>query len=83
MSFQTLARRVRDPKLPLGLRYAALRSGLEHYRGIGYHAAWGFITGSDGSRWKLGEAELLNALARLELSRNAALVERAAFSAAG
>ncbi|WP_205325021.1 GNAT family N-acetyltransferase [Glycomyces sp. YM15] len=81
MTFQTLARRVRNPGLPLGLRYVALRSALEYYRRLGYHASWSFITGTDARKPRpLDEPGLLNALERLETSRNAWLVEMEAFA---
>lgn len=82
MTFQTLARRVRDPELPLGLRYAALRSALEYYRRLGYHATWSFITGIDSRKSQpLDGPGLLNALERLETSRNAWLIEMEDYAA--
>ncbi|MDN3239543.1 GNAT family N-acetyltransferase [Glycomyces tritici] len=81
MSFQTLARRVRNPELPLGLRYAALRSALEHYRRLGYWNAWEFITRTDGpGPTRLDADRMLNALQRLETSRNVWLAEIAAYA---
>lgn len=82
MTFQTLARRVRDPELPLGGRYTALRCALEQYRMLGYQHAWAFITGSQvaGPR-RLDEAGMLDALQRLETSRNTWLLEMEAYAA--
>jgi GNAT superfamily N-acetyltransferase len=82
MTFQTLARRVRNPKLSLGLRYVALRSAVEHYRSLGYHATWAFITGTDPrTSVPLDEPRLLDALERMETSRKARLAEMEAFAA--
>lgn len=82
MTYQTLARRVRNPELPLGLRYAALRSALEYYRRLGYHASWRFITGANAAKANpLGDSGLLAALDRLETSRNAWLLEMEAYAA--
>jgi GNAT superfamily N-acetyltransferase len=82
MTFQTLARRVQNQKLPLGLRYVALRSALEYYRRLGYHASWAFITDTNPSKaTPLDEPSLLAALERLETSRNAWLTEIEAFAA--
>jgi GNAT superfamily N-acetyltransferase len=82
MTFQTLARRVRNPELPMGQRYTALRSALEYYRRLGYHASWSFITGTDPRKsHPLDETGLLSALERLETSRNAWIREMEAFAA--
>ncbi|WP_335987157.1 GNAT family N-acetyltransferase [Glycomyces sp. MUSA5-2] len=80
MTFQTRARRVRNPELPMGQRYTALRCALEDYRQMGFHASWAFLTGADGRR-KLDAESLVRALDRLEASRNARMVEQEAFAA--
>ncbi|MEU5873431.1 GNAT family N-acetyltransferase [Glycomyces sp. NPDC047369] len=79
MTFQTYARRVRNPELPMGQRYTSLRCALEHYRQIGFHASWSFLTGTDG-RTKLDAETLIKGLERLEASRNARMAEDAAFA---
>nr|BFF27120.1 hypothetical protein GCM10025732_50850 [Glycomyces mayteni] len=79
MTFQTRARRVRNPDLPMGQRYTALRCALEEYRQIGFHASWAFLTGTDG-RAELDAETLVRALDRLEASRNARIAENAVFA---
>jgi len=79
VAFQTYARRVRNPDLPIEQRYAALRNALERYRQIGFHASWAFLTGTDGAA-KLDAAALVRALERLEASRSARMAEDAAFA---
>lgn len=82
MTYRTQARRVRNPGLPLGVRYTSLRIALEHYRRIGYHASWSFLTGTDPrKRTPLDERALLLALDRMEASRNAWLAEMDAYAA--
>lgn len=82
MTYQTLVRRAQNPELPLGLRYVALRSAVEYQRRIGYHATWEFITGTDARKTiPLDAAQLLEAVARMETSRNVWLAEMAAYAA--
>jgi GNAT superfamily N-acetyltransferase len=82
MTFQTQARRVRNPDLPLGARYTALRCALGRHRWLGYQHAWAFITRSEesGPR-RLDAIGMLDALQRLETSRNAWLREMESFAA--
>lgn len=96
MSFQTHARRVRDPELPIGLRYTALRSAVACYRRLRFNAAWAFATGTEAvpplwfegpvlktspaRRPRLDEDGLLKALGRIDASRTAWLAETAAFA---
>jgi GNAT superfamily N-acetyltransferase len=81
MTYLTLVRRVQNPGLPLGLRYAALRSAVEYRRRIGYHATWEFITGTDSRKAQpLDAPALLEAVARMETSRNTWLAELNAYA---
>lgn len=80
MSFNGLARQVRDPNLPLGQRFRALRSAVEQYRRLGFNATWAFITG-DTRISPLDESGMLAALDTVETSRAAWLVEMEAFGA--
>ncbi|MEV3938082.1 GNAT family N-acetyltransferase [Glycomyces sp. NPDC049804] len=82
MTYQTRIRRVRNPDLPMGQRYTALRCAVEHYRRIGFHATWQFITSTDPHRpVPLDESGLFEALARLETSRNVWLAEMDSYAA--
>lgn len=80
MSFQTLARQVRDRELPMMRRYRALRSAVERYRRLGFDTTWAFITGSEQTGCeRFDERGLVSALEVMEASRAAWLVEMAAF----
>lgn len=82
MTYRTCVRRAQNPELPLGLRYVALRAAVEYQRRIGYHATWEFITGTDAREAvPLDAAQLLEAIERMETSRNAWLAEMAAYGA--
>ncbi|MEU9823582.1 hypothetical protein [Micromonospora chersina] len=68
MSFGTYARKVRDRSLPYGLRVSALRSCVQLYRPIGFHATLGFL-GEIAGPFQRDEAALLRALDAIEASR--------------
>ncbi|NES28293.1 hypothetical protein GCE86_02205 [Micromonospora terminaliae] len=68
MSFGTYARKVRDRSLPYGLRVSALRSCVQLYRPIGFHATLGFLKEIAGP-FQRDEAALLKALDAIEASR--------------
>ncbi|NXY96546.1 hypothetical protein HYE82_19550 [Streptomyces sp. BR123] len=78
MSLNVHARRVRDPALPFGHRRSALRSTVVLYRPFGFSGTWSFLSRSGDLR-RDGDA-LVRALEKLELSRAAALAERAEFA---
>ncbi|MFK0258356.1 hypothetical protein [Streptomyces sp. NPDC090445] len=75
MSHTVHARRVRDPALPFGHRRSALRSIVVLYRPFGFNGTWSFLSRTGDLR-RDGDA-LVRALAKLELSRAAAMAERA------
>lgn len=68
VSFGTYARKVRDTSLPYGLRVSALRSCVQLYRPIGFHATLGFLEEIAGP-FQRDEAALLKALDAIEASR--------------
>ncbi|MFJ1702761.1 hypothetical protein [Kitasatospora sp. NPDC088346] len=85
MSYGTFARLVRDPALPFGKRVSKLRSCVQLYRPLGFHATLDFLESRAG-HFQRDEDALLRALAELDASRAAwhrelhayALVRRAA-----
>src|ERR1700754_4946908 len=68
MSFGTYARRWRDAALPYGRRVSALRSCVQLYRPIGFHASLSFLEEIAGP-FQRDEASLLRALDALAASR--------------
>jgi hypothetical protein len=68
VSFGTYARKVRDSELPFGRRVSALRSCVQMYRPIGFHATLSFIAEIAGP-YDRDEAALLRALDALVASR--------------
>lgn len=68
MSFGTYARKVRDRSLPYGRRVSALRSCVQLYRPIGFHATLGFLEEMAGP-YQQDEDALLRALDALAASR--------------
>ncbi|MGS2613886.1 hypothetical protein ACVCAH_05035 [Micromonospora sp. LZ34] len=68
MSFSAYARKVRDPSLPYGRRVSALRSCVQLYRPIGFHATLSFLKEIAGG-YDRDEAALLRALDALMASR--------------
>lgn len=68
MSFGAFANRVRDPALPHRRRVSALRSCVQLYRPIGFHATLGFLRELAGP-YESDEAALLRALEALCTSR--------------
>ncbi|MEW2328315.1 hypothetical protein AB0880_10950 [Micromonospora chersina] len=68
MSFGTYARKVRDRSLPYGLRVSALRSCVQLYRPIGFHATLAFLEEVAGP-FQRDEDALLKALDAIEASR--------------
>ncbi|MEU5657693.1 hypothetical protein ABZ802_19010 [Streptomyces sp. NPDC047737] len=70
MSFNNLARKARDAALPHGLRVAQLRSCVQLYRPIGFHATLSFLEAQAGPYGR-DESALLRALDVLEASRDA------------
>ncbi|MFJ9395360.1 hypothetical protein ACIRQT_10770 [Streptomyces californicus] len=78
MSFNNIARKVRDTALPHALRVAKLRSCVQLYRPIGFHATLSFLEAKAGL-YSRDEASLLRALCVLEASRDAWHVELRAF----
>ncbi|WP_338671803.1 hypothetical protein V1460_02300 [Streptomyces sp. SCSIO 30461] len=78
MSFNNIARKVRDAAFPHGLRVAQLRSCVQLYRPIGFHASLSFLEAKAGP-YSTDERALLRALAVLEASREAWHAELRAF----
>lgn len=74
MSFGNFARKVRDPTLPHGYRVTALRSCVQLYRPIGFHATLGFLEAQTGP-FQHDERALLDALELIESSRAARQAE--------
>ncbi|MFD2764440.1 hypothetical protein [Micromonospora eburnea] len=74
MSFSAYARQVRDPALPYQRRVSALRSCVQLYRPIGFHATLSFLEELAGPFQREEEA-LLRALDALSASRAARRVE--------
>ncbi|MET9593216.1 hypothetical protein ABZY45_20095 [Streptomyces sp. NPDC006516] len=70
MSFNNHARKARDMTLPHGLRVAQLRSCVQLYRPIGFHATLSFLEAQAGPYGR-DERALLRALDVLEASRDA------------
>ncbi|MDW5327248.1 hypothetical protein [Plantactinospora sp. KLBMP9567] len=68
MSFGTYARHVRNPELPYRRRVSALRSCVQLYRPIGFHATLSFLEEIAGP-FQRDEAALLRALDALVASR--------------
>jgi hypothetical protein len=68
VSFGTYARKVRDATLPYGRRVSALRSCVQLYRPIGFHASLSFLKEIAGP-FQRDEASLLRALDALTASR--------------
>src|SRR3954447_18745485 len=68
MSFGVYARKVRDAPLPYGRRVSALRSCVQLYRPIGFHASLSFLAEIAGP-FVRDEASLLRALDVLAASR--------------
>jgi hypothetical protein len=68
MSFGMYARQVRDPALPYRRRVSALRSCVQLYRPIGFHASLSFLEELAGPLYR-DEAALLAALDILVASR--------------
>lgn len=79
VSFGTYARRVRDPTLPLPRRAGALRSAVQLYQPLGWHATLSFLDRAVG-RYAASESKLLQALDLLEESRRHWLSEVQAFA---
>ncbi|MFF2727603.1 hypothetical protein ACFVS9_06825 [Streptomyces sp. NPDC058008] len=78
MSFNNIARKVRDEALPHGLRVTQLRSCVQLYRPIGFHATLSFLESKAGP-YSRDKGALLRALGVLEASRDARHVELRAF----
>ncbi|WP_433189750.1 hypothetical protein [Actinoallomurus sp. CA-150999] len=68
MSFGTYARKVRNARLPYSRRVSALRSCVQLYRPIGFHAGLSFLEEIAGP-FQRDEASLLRALDALTASR--------------
>ncbi|GAA3972334.1 hypothetical protein GCM10023085_63400 [Actinomadura viridis] len=68
MSFSGYARKVRDGTVPYGARVSALRSCVQLYRPIGFHAGLSFLEEVAGP-FRRDEASLLRALETLAASR--------------
>lgn len=68
MSFSAYARKVRDPALPFRRRVSALRSCVQLYRPIGFHATLSFLQELAGPYQREEEA-LHRALDALTASR--------------
>jgi hypothetical protein len=68
VSFGNYARKVRDATLPYGRRVSALRSCVQLYRPIGFHASLSFLQEIAGP-FQRDEASLLRALDALIVSR--------------
>jgi hypothetical protein len=69
VSFGTYARKVRNGTLPYGRRVSALRSCVQLYRPIGFHASLSFLEEIAGP-FQRDEASLLRALDALTASRD-------------
>ncbi|WP_433889377.1 hypothetical protein [Streptomyces sp. CA-111067] len=78
MSFNNLARAVRDEALPYDRRVTRLRSCVQLYRPIGFHATLSFLEAKAG-RFSRDEGALPRALDVLESSRHAWHAELRAF----
>ncbi|MEW2352853.1 hypothetical protein [Spirillospora sp. NPDC029432] len=78
MSFGNFARKARDPSLPHRKRVSMLRSCVQLYRPIGFHATLSFLEARAG-RFQEDEAALLRALDELEASRAVWHAELAAY----
>ncbi|WP_157878880.1 hypothetical protein [Streptomyces sp. CT34] len=83
MGFGTYARRVRDERLPLARRYAALRCAVGHYCPLGFHATWAYLAAvaRPSPELRRDPAALLRALDVLEAGRAVRLRETDAFAA--
>lgn len=68
MGFNNFARKVRDTSLPHGHRYVSLRSCVQLYRPIGFHATVGYLEAKAGP-FRRDETALLRALEVIETSR--------------
>lgn len=68
MSFSNYARRVRDSSLPFGARVSSLRSCVEQYQPLGWHATLDFLEEAAGP-YQHDEVALLRALDLLHRSR--------------
>jgi hypothetical protein len=73
VSFGNYARQVRDATLPHGRRVSALRSCVQLYRPIGFHATFSFLAQVAGP-YDCDEAALLRALDALVASRRVAVL---------
>lgn len=80
MSFGTYARKVRNATLPYRRRVSALRSCVQLYRPIGFHASLSFLEEIAGP-FQRDEASLLRALDALTASREGWQVEVREFAA--
>ncbi|SCL45054.1 hypothetical protein GA0070606_0582 [Micromonospora citrea] len=81
MSFSAYARQVRDPALPQRRRVSALRSCVQLYRPIGFHATLSLLEELAGP-FQRDEAALLRALDALVASRHARRAEFRRYAAA-
>ncbi|MFB4315491.1 hypothetical protein [Actinomadura sp. 21ATH] len=81
MSYGNFARKARDPSLPHGMRVSMLRSCVQIYRPIGFHATLSFLEARAG-RFQTDEAALLRALDELDASRAVWHAELAAYDEA-
>ncbi|MFI7493076.1 hypothetical protein ACIBXA_32360 [Micromonospora echinaurantiaca] len=81
MSFSAYARQVRDPALPYRRRVSALRSCVQLYRPIGFHATLSYLEELAGP-FEREEAALLRALDALGASRIRRRVEVRRYAAA-
>ncbi|MEV4197536.1 hypothetical protein [Micromonospora globbae] len=81
MSFSAYARQVRDPALPYQHRVSALRSCVQLYRPIGFHATLSFLEELAGP-FQHEEEALLRALDALSASRAARRAEFRRYAAA-
>ncbi|MGC5013000.1 hypothetical protein ACLQ2R_19735 [Streptosporangium sp. DT93] len=79
MSFTNFARKVRDPALPHRHRVSALRSCVQLYRPLGFHATLSFLELRAG-RFQNDETALLGALEVIEASRAARQDEITAYA---
>lgn len=79
MSFGTQGRRVRDPALPFALRVMAMRSAIELYSPIGYHATYSYLAEVAGPH-RRDEAALLRAIDVMTASRELWLAELRAYT---
>lgn len=82
MAFGKYARRMRDERLPLVRRHAALRCAVGDYGPLGFNATWSYLsaTACPAPDLRRDSAALLRALATLEESRAAHLAEMDAFA---